>query len=350
MSLNIIQKPSKNYSSRNGYKPDMIVNHITAGNTASSALNWFQSPNNQQSSAHFVVDKDGTIYQCVPIDKAAWAQGTSTNPSSNMYYGKSKLSLIQSRKTNCNYYSIGIEHVNAGGGALTSSQLKSTIELHKYIISEVKRIYGTDIPVDRDHITGHCFVNPITKPCCPGKDFPYDQIISGIKGCNSNPTPTYVKSDTTGDFTIYKNESYTFKISSDAEPKFQIGTPNVFKTELINRMGDDYYYRITAIGSEGSGAGIFVNGKKICVVNINVTNNTPYSDTTGNFEIKKGNCYQFKTNMPIICGNGNIFQSVFQTRSNGYYLTKFKAVGNIGDSAGFYLDNDKNAIAVAKIV
>jgi len=355
LSLNIIQKPSKNYNSRYGHKPDMIVDHITAGSNVTSAINEFT--NNDRASSHFIVDNyTGTIYQCVDIRNAAWGNGTSVEATSNKFYGHSTLEKVRNRKTNANYYTISIEHVNVSGGVLTPVQLAATIELHKYIINEVKRIYGVDIPVDRTGVVGHYEISPITKPSCPGKYFPFDQIIAGISN-STKLIPTYVKSDTNNNFSLDKGQSYQFKISSDAQPVFQIGTPNVFQTELVNHINDDYFYKITAIGAEGSGAGIFVNSKKICVVNINKTTNKtiklekPYSDTNGDFEIKKDSVYQFKTNTPnIICGNGNVFKSISQTSDNGFYFTKFQAIGDINQGSGFYLNGAKIPVAIATIV
>lgn len=193
--MNIIQKPSPNFQSRGAWAPNIIVNHITAGDIVAPALTWFANPA-AQASAHFVVDKDGSIYQCVPIDKVAWGNGTSTNPKDSRFYGNAKIKSVRDRKVNANLYTVSIEHVNSGGGILTPPQLAASIELHKYIISEVKRIYGIAIPIDRDHITGHCFINPITKPSCPGVNFPYDSILSGLL------EQIGVKSDTTSDMAM----------------------------------------------------------------------------------------------------------------------------------------------------
>ncbi|WP_050698600.1 N-acetylmuramoyl-L-alanine amidase [Anaeromassilibacillus senegalensis] len=73
--MKIIRRPSTNFSDRGGWKPDIIVNHITAGSTAAGALATLCSPA-REASAHFVVDKDGTVYQLVALDRAAWSNGT----------------------------------------------------------------------------------------------------------------------------------------------------------------------------------------------------------------------------------------------------------------------------------
>ncbi|MGX8702084.1 N-acetylmuramoyl-L-alanine amidase [Caproiciproducens sp.] len=271
--MNIIQKPSKNFNSRGPWAPNVIVNHITGGNKVSSAINEFTV--NDRASAHFVVDLDGTVYQCVDIRQAAWGNGTSQTQyysavqdgktvslASKVWSQYSKLDIVRNRKVNANLYTISIEHVNAGGGVLTAPQLAATIELHKYIIAEVKRIYGITIPIDREHITGHCFIAPKTKPSCPGAYFPYDSILAGILG------KIEVKSDTTCDMVMKQGATYQLKLTSIIQPAVTIGTAGVLTQELVRQTGNDYFVKIKAVGKPGTGAGVFANGKKLFAVNI----------------------------------------------------------------------------------
>ena len=178
----IIKKSSPNKMSRKGWKPDMIVSHITEGSYA-GAVSWLCNPKSG-ASAHFVVSKKGEITQLVDIREAAWCNGTSTDPKKNNHYSKSSLKIVRDRKTNANYYTISIEHegfYKDGYGALTPEQLEATIWLHRYIIDEVKKIYGIEIPIDREHIVGHYQIDPIRKPNCPGKAFQWDKLIEGLK-------------------------------------------------------------------------------------------------------------------------------------------------------------------------
>lgn len=178
----ITKKNSPNKMSRQGWKPDMIVNHITEGSYA-GAVSWLCNPKSG-ASAHFVISRKGEITQLVDIREAAWANGTSTDPNKNNYYGKSSLKLVRDRKTNANYYTISIEHegfYKNGYGALTPKQLEASIWLHKHIIEEVKKIYGIEIPLDRNHIVGHYQIDPIRKPNCPGRAFQFDEIIQALR-------------------------------------------------------------------------------------------------------------------------------------------------------------------------
>ena len=248
--MNIVQHPSPNYGSRNGWKPDMIVNHITAGSTAAGALATLCNPA-REASAHFVVDKDGTVYQLVALDRAAWANGTSNAATDNRYYGRSKLAAVRDRRVNANLYTISIEHVCVSGGTLTTEQLAASIDLHRYIITEVKRLYGVTIPATREYIVGHSEINPKTKPDCPGERFPFDAILEGLQ-------QKEVQSDTSGTIQIKRGGYYTAKFSGTNATKLQVtaGTGDVVTIVPINR-GEDKLAAIVPIGKPGDMTGIY---------------------------------------------------------------------------------------------
>lgn len=173
-------KSANKYKGRNGWVPDLIVCHITEGNF-DGAVSWLCKESTEASS-HFVVAKDGRVVQLVPLEDGSWCNGTSTNVSDKRYYGKSTLDVVKERKTNANYYTVTIEHeaFSKDGGALTDEQINATVELIKHIKNEIKRIYNTEIALDRSHIVGHYEINPITKPNCPGNKFPFDEIIKRL--------------------------------------------------------------------------------------------------------------------------------------------------------------------------
>lgn len=202
--MNITKKNSPNkYNGRSGWKPDMIVCHITEGSYA-GAVSWLCNPKSQ-ASAHFVVARDGRITQLVDLRDGSWCNGTSTNPSSKVYYGKSSLKAVKDRKTNANYYTVSIEHEGFwkdGKGKLTEAQKAATIELIKHIRSEVKSIFGVEIPADRAHIVGHYEVSPITKPNCPGQNFQFDEIISALNGGAQEVKTPEATEQTSGSFKV----------------------------------------------------------------------------------------------------------------------------------------------------
>ena len=175
----IVQKTTPNKSSRCGWVPDIIVSHITEG-SFNGAVSWLCN-SVSEASAHFVISQKGEITQLVPIYEMAWINGTTTTDiNDKRHYSKSTSKLVRDRKTNANLYSVGIEHegiYSKTKGELTDQQLNATIWLHGYIRDEVKSLYNREIIIDREHILGHYEINPITKPNCPGENFPFEEII-----------------------------------------------------------------------------------------------------------------------------------------------------------------------------
>lgn len=163
--------------------PDVVVCHITEG-SYDGAVSWLKNPN-AKASAHFVVSRKGEITQLVDIRDTAWANGTSYEPLTKE---GATASIVKSRKTNANVYTVSIEHEGVfkkTGGALSKEQEKATIFLIGHIDSEIKRIYGekgkNGIKFDRNHIIGHFEVSPKAKPNCPGKLFPFENIVNNLK-------------------------------------------------------------------------------------------------------------------------------------------------------------------------
>ncbi len=89
------------------------------------------------------------------------------------------------------------------------------------------------------------------------------------------PPPIVIQSDTNADFAIAPKFSYQFKITAPGATalNFNAGTAGVFEVNFVRRIGDDFYYKIIAIGQPGKEAGIyaFIPGKtpqKLCKVAI----------------------------------------------------------------------------------
>lgn len=97
MAINITFR-SPNYSPRGGRPISLLVLHATAG-SARSALAWLTN-SRARVSAHYVIDKQGQIYQLVPDEHAAWHAGRAS----------------WRNETDINAISIGIELENANTG------------------------------------------------------------------------------------------------------------------------------------------------------------------------------------------------------------------------------------------
>ena len=86
-----------------------------------------------------------------------------------------------------------------------------------------------------------------------------------------------VISDTTAPFTLKVGNAYCFKMTvvngSTAVPSFTVGNGNVLKTQFVAKIGNDYYYRVYAIGAPGQSTGVYTtlpgqNAVKHCNVTI----------------------------------------------------------------------------------
>lgn len=181
--MDIKQRKSPNcYNGRRGHKPELIVCHITDGSFA-GAVSWLCNEKSQGSS-HYVVSREGEVVQLVDLKDGAWANGTSTNPDSKLYYGNSTLDMVKEKKSNANLYTVSIEHegiYSKTHGALTEAQEKATVELIRHIHAEVKERFDVDIPLTRQGIVGHYEIDPVTRQHCPGENYPFDRIIDALK-------------------------------------------------------------------------------------------------------------------------------------------------------------------------
>lgn len=132
--------------------------------------------------------------------------------------------------------------------------------------------------------------------------------------------------DTVGTLTMCPGMEYQFKSGSE------ISCANSSFAQVAHTIGQDgYHYTKFKAAALTAGVGFYSNGKRVCVGVVKA----PYSDTTMAFTKHVGEMYTFKTDFPIVCGSGAIFQQQGTAlHQGGFYFTKFKAAAK-GD-AGFY--------------
>ncbi len=158
---NISFKPVINFwAGRSGYKPEAFVIHIAEG-TLEGGYAWFNNPSSQVS-AHYMVGKDGRIWQFVKLEDTAWHAGGVDNPN---------WSLLKAG-VNPNLYTIGIEHEGFTGQPWTNAMYNASAEL----IGTIGREWG--IKVDRDHIIGHYQLNSVNRSNCPGSGVDMNKLVS----------------------------------------------------------------------------------------------------------------------------------------------------------------------------
>lgn len=141
---------SCNFGSRNGQKPQMIVLHTTESPSYQSTKSIFQSPSSQVS-AHYVIDRDGTIHQFLPEGYSAWHAGDSRFPP---------LGITDC----CNAASIGIEIQRGPNEPLTKEQIASAMAL----VKDIQERHG----IPAEHVVAHSDIAPGRK-ADPGADFPW---------------------------------------------------------------------------------------------------------------------------------------------------------------------------------
>lgn len=134
----------------NARKPNYVVLHHTAQNSADQTLYTFAIPRTQVSS-HYVVSRDGVVYQMLNDYLRAWHAG-------NCRWGSI---------TDMNSCSIGIEIDNNGSEPFSDAQIAALIKL----LSRLKDNY--DIP--QANFIGHSDIAPKRKND-PSKYFPWKRL------------------------------------------------------------------------------------------------------------------------------------------------------------------------------
>ncbi len=144
-----IWMPSPNFGER---RPNMVIIHHTSNSDADDSLRTLRDPS-RQVSAHYLIARDGRIFQLVDESKRAWHAGAS-------YWGG---------MTDLNSVSIGIELDNAGEQPYPETQIEALIAL----LRDLRQRW--EIPVA--NFLGHGDVAPGRK-VDPGRSFPWRRLAA----------------------------------------------------------------------------------------------------------------------------------------------------------------------------
>lgn len=150
--------PTPNYNYRpTGMPISSIVLHATVGE-AGPSLSWLVNPK-ADASTHYLIDRDGIVYQMVAEKHRAWHAGRSS------YNGK----------IDFNSFSIGIEFVNRNDGVdvFGPAQLSAGHDLCAYLIDKYEEITREWIVTHRmisEHLTGK------TDPL----GFPFEEFVAAL--------------------------------------------------------------------------------------------------------------------------------------------------------------------------
>jgi len=158
--VKLVKRQSPNRDSRNGALIDILVMHYTGMKTAEEALARLCDPA-AKVSAHYTIDRDGTIYAHVPEAERAWHAGVS-------YWAGER---------NVNARSIGIEIVNPGHEfgyiPFADAQIDALVELSLGILKRH--------PIAPSRVVGHSDVAPARK-ADPGELFPWRKLADAGVG------------------------------------------------------------------------------------------------------------------------------------------------------------------------
>lgn len=133
---------SPNHSSRNGVPITMVVLHCTEASLDSTLTHFKTAGGSNPVSAHYVIDRNGDIYQTVRESDSAW------------------------HCMGANKGSIGIEHVALETQALDPRQAKASAALIGWLLEQYE--------IPRTNVFGHDFTPGYNRPggtSCPDKLF-----------------------------------------------------------------------------------------------------------------------------------------------------------------------------------
>lgn len=156
----VVWRPSPNFNSRGGKDIDAIILHHTASNNTAADLATLRSPS-AQVSAHYLIGKDGTIYQLVKDGMRAWHAGVSA---------------LHGVPTDVNSRSIGIEITNDGSGKtpFTEAQYRALEKLVPWLAKTYK--------VPMGNLLGHKDVAiPKGRKTDPAPNFNWSRVRTAVK-------------------------------------------------------------------------------------------------------------------------------------------------------------------------
>lgn len=143
--------PSPNHEPR---RPILIVLHATEQQSVQRSLDTLRSENSGGPvSAHYLIGRDGKLYQLVADDQRAW------------HAGAGRWGTI----TDINSASIGIELDNDGGAPFPPAQIDSLLRLLTDLCDRLR--------IPRTQIVAHAEFAP-TRKSDPGPQFPWQKLAA----------------------------------------------------------------------------------------------------------------------------------------------------------------------------
>lgn len=145
----VVRVASPNFDAR---RPNYVIIHQTTNDTAAEALATLTDPA-RKVSAHYLIGRDGTLYQLVAEDRRAWHAGAS-------YWGGT---------TDLNSSSIGIELDNNGAEPFADAQIERLLRL----LQALQQRYA----IPPANFLGHGDIAPGRK-VDPSAQFPWQRLAA----------------------------------------------------------------------------------------------------------------------------------------------------------------------------
>lgn len=164
-----------------------IVYHITNDDNFDGTRSWFLTRGSNASS-HYVVDRDGRVYQFVEDSRQSWTNNDVRFPRRDI---PNLNRILQWAKKGLPYsvndWTISIEHVCRRGEALTEIQYVSSIKLSRNLVRKWAIVPSRGTLLRHSDING---CSPSNGGCnedtgrwyCPGTEFNLERIITACGG------------------------------------------------------------------------------------------------------------------------------------------------------------------------
>lgn len=158
-------------------------------------------------------------------------------------------------------------------------------------------------------------------------------------------------SDTYGDLTV--SGRYQFRITSlnGSKPVMSVSNES-FAVSLASQNGNEYFYVLTCTGEPGSMAIVYMNGVFFLTATVGDTFSGVVSDTNAPFTVAQGGSYQFRltaAEKPTMAAGSPSFTVAYVGNEGRDWFFKVTAVGETGDGCGFYVNGQKDPVAIAHI-
>lgn len=158
------------WAGRAGHAVEAVCFHVAEGGRAGVKA-WFNDPKSQ-ASAHYLINKDGSIWQFVRESDTAWANGVvcSPNMADPLIAGWVRSGINPNRVT------ISVETERWRQERLTPQQLAACGELS----AAIHRRYR--LPVDGSRLIGHGEIDSVNRGRCPSfSDQEWTAIIAATR-------------------------------------------------------------------------------------------------------------------------------------------------------------------------